>query len=66
MREICIAGKGFSSYFSTFKNSILRRAPYRRSYIILYDQTDDYYKNIGSIFIRRYFPITQLKICKVS
>ena len=65
MREICIAGKGFSSYFSPFKNSILRRAPYRRSYIILYDQTD-YYKCIGNISIRRYFPITQLKICKVS
>ena len=66
MREICIAGKGFNSNFSTFKNSILRRAPYRRSYIILYDQTADYYKCIGNISIRRYFPITQLKICKVS
>ena len=66
MREICIAGKGFSPCFSTFKNSILRRAPYRRSYIIVYDQTD-YYKCIGNIIIiRRYFPTTQLKICKVS
>ena len=65
MREICIAGKGSSSYFSTFKNSILRRAPYRRSYIIAYDQTD-YYKCIGNISNRRCFPITQLKICKVS
>ena len=69
MREICIAGKGFSSYFSTFKNSILRRAPYRRSYILLFNQTDDGF--IDTISIRRYFPIThfpitQLKICKVS
>ena len=64
MREICIAGKGFGSYFSTFKNSILRRTPYRRSYIILYDQTDDGF--IDNINTRRYFPITQLKICKVS
>ena len=64
MREICIAGKGFSSYFSTFKNSILRRAPYRRSYILLFDQTEDEF--IDTISIRRYFPITQLKICKVS
>ena len=66
MREICIAGKGSSSHFSTFKNSILRRAPYKRSYILLFDQTDDHYRNIGNISIRRYFPITQLKICKVS
>ena len=64
MREICIAGKGFSSNFSTFKNSILRRAPYRRSYILLFNQTDDGF--IDTISIRRYFPITQLKICKVS
>ena len=66
MREICIAGSGFHYNFSTFRNSILRRAPYRRSYIIVYDQTD-YYKCIGNIIIiRRYFPTTQLKICKVS
>ena len=64
MREICIAGKGVSSYFSTFKNSIIRRAPYRRSYILLFNQTDD--GVIDTISIRRYFPITQLKICKVS
>ena len=64
MREICIAGKGFSSYSFTFKNSIIRRAPYRRSYILLFDQTDDGF--IDNISIRRYFPITQLKICKVS
>ena len=64
MREICIAGKGFGSYSSAFKNSILRRAPYRRSYILLFNQTDDGF--IDTISIRRYFPITQLKICKVS
>ena len=64
MREICIAGKGFGYYFSTFKNSILRRAPYRRSYILLFNRTDDGF--IDTISIRRYFPITQLKICKVS
>ena len=64
MREICIAGKGFNSYFSTFKNSILRRAPYSKSYILLFNQTDDGF--IDTISIRRYFPITQLKICKVS
>ena len=63
MREICIAGKGFSSHFSTFKNSILRRAPYRRSYFLLLGRTNMYVDNIS---IRRYFPITQLKICKVS
>ena len=66
MREICIAGSGFSSHFSTFKNSILRRAPYRRSYILLFNHTDDHYRHIGDINIRRYFPITQLEICKVS
>ena len=65
MREICIAGKGFGSYFSPFKNSILRRAPYRRSYILLFDQTNNYYKQIDYINIRRYLHITQLKICKV-
>ena len=64
MREICIAGKGFNSYLSTFKNSILRRAPYRRSYILLFNQTDDGFIDTSSI--RRYFTITQLKICKVS
>ena len=64
MREICIAGKGFNSYLSTFKNSILRRAPYKRSYILLFNQTDDGF--IDTISIRRYFPITQLKTCKVS
>ena len=65
MREICIAGKGFSSYSFTFKNSIIRRAPYRRSYILLFDQTD-YYKYIGNTGVRRYFPVTQLKTCEVS
>ena len=65
MREICIAGKGFNSYLSTFKNSILRRAPYRRSYILLFNQTTDY-KYIGNVNIHKNFPITQLKICKVS
>lgn len=64
MREICIAGKAAGSYFSTYKNSIIRRAPYRRSYILLFNQTDDGF--IDTISIRRYFPITQLKICKVS
>ena len=66
MREICIAGKAAGSYFSTFKNSILRRAPYRRSYILLFNQTNDCYRHIDNTSIRRYFPITQLKICKVS
>ena len=65
MREICIAGKGVGSYFSTFKNSILRRAPYRKPYIMLYNQTTDY-KYIGNVRNHKYFPITQLKICKVS
>ena len=64
MREICIAGKAAGSYFSTYKNSIIRRAPYRRSYILLFNQTDDWF--IDTISIRRYLPITQLKICKVS
>ena len=64
MREICIAGKGFSSYYSIFKNSILRRAPYRRSYILLFNQTDDGF--IDNISVCRYFPITQLKISRVS
>ena len=64
MREICIAGKAAGSYFSTYKNSIVRRAPYRRSYILLFNQTDDWF--IDNINARRYFPITQLKICKVS
>ena len=49
----------------TFKNSILRRAPYRRSYILLFNQTNNY-KYIDNISIYRYFPITQLKICKVN
>ena len=62
MREICIAGKGFSSNFSTF---IISRAPYRKPYIILYNQTTDY-KYIGNVRNHKYFPITQLKICKVS
>ena len=66
MREICIADESFSSSFSTFKNSILRRAPYRRSYILLFGHTNDYYRYIDNISVRRYFPITQLKICKVS
>jgi hypothetical protein len=65
MREICIADNGFSSNFTTFKNSILRRAPYRRSYIILYNQATDY-KYIGNVRIHKHFPIIQLKICKVS
>lgn len=65
MREICIAGKGFGYYFSTFKNSILRKTPYRRSYILLFDQTNNY-RYIDNTSIRRYFPVTQLKICKVS
>ena len=64
MREICIAGKGLRSYSSTFKNSILMRAPYRSSYILLFNQTDDGF--IDNINASRYFPITQLKICKVS
>ena len=63
LREICIAGEGFN--YHSF-NSILRRAPYRKSYILLFDQTDYYYKYIGNVPISRYFPITQLKICKVS
>ena len=66
MREICIAGKGFSSYFSTFKNSILRKTPYRKSYILLFNQTNNYYKHTNNTNIHKYFPITQLKICKVS
>ena len=66
MREVCIAGDGFSSYFSPFKNSILRRASYRRSYLLLLGHTNDYYRYIDNTSIRRYFPITQLKICKVS
>lgn len=65
MREIYIAGNVFSSNFSTFKNSILRRTPYRRSYILLFNQTNKY-KYTDNTSIRRYFPITQLKICKVS
>ena len=65
MREICIADKGFSSNFSTYKNSILRRAPYKRSYILLFNQTNKY-KYTDNTSIRRYFPITQLKICKLS
>ena len=65
MREICIADNGPSSNFSTFKNSIFIRVPYRRSYIILYNQTTDY-KYIGNVRIHKHFPITQLKICKVS
>lgn len=66
MREICIAGKEVSSYSSTYKNSILRRAPYRRSYILLCNQIDDDYRYIDKISIYRYLPTTQLKICKVS
>ena len=65
MREICIADNRFSSDFSTFKNSIFRRVTYKKSYIILYNQTTDY-KYIGTVSIHKDFPITQLKICKVS
>ena len=65
MREICIADERFSSDFSTFKNSIFRKGSYRKSYIILYNQTTDY-KYIGNVSIYKDTPITQLKICKVS
>ena len=66
MREICIAGMWFGSYSSAFKNSILRRAPYRKSYILMCHGTNYYYRYIDTIGVHRYFPITQLKICKVS
>ena len=66
MREICIAGKGFSSYSFTFKNSIIRRAPFKKLYNLLINDLSNNDKCLDYISISKYLKPIQLKICKVS
>ena len=66
MREICIAGKGFSSNFSTFKNSIIRRAPFNKLYNLLINDLSNSDRYLDYISISKHLKPTQLKICKVS
>ena len=66
MREICIAGKAAGSYFSTYKNSIIRRAPYNKLYNLLINDLSNSDKYLDYISISKYLKPKQLKICKVS
>lgn len=68
MREICIIGNSdYNVFISSHKNSIARRAPYRNSYNILFNNViGSGEKYFSTISIKRYFNTTQLKICKVS
>ena len=65
MREICIAGSGFHSDYSHYKNSIVRRRSYSRYYNLLFSHPRASYRYISPFYYRG-FPGTQLKICKVS
>ena len=68
MREIYIIGNSdYSVSFSSYKNSIARRAPYRNSCNIIFNTVGGSGKKyISPLSIKRYFNTTQLKICKVS
>ena len=66
MRELCIAGNGFSSHFSTFKNSIIRRAPFNKLYNLLINDLSNRDRYLDYISISKHLKPIQLKICKVS
>ena len=68
MRELYIICNGdYSVTFSSYKNSIARRAPYRNSCNIIFNTVRGRgEKYIAPLSIKRYFNTTQLKICKVS
>ena len=68
MRELYIIGSSdYSVSLSSYKNSIARRAPYRNSCNIIFNTVRGRgEKYITPLSIKKYFNITQLKICKVS
>lgn len=68
MRELYIIGNSDRSvYLSSYKNSIVRRVPYRNSCNLIFNTVrGSGEKYISPMHIKRYFNAIQLKICKVS
>lgn len=65
MIEICLVCNSKCSVFlSSYKNSIVRRDPYKNSYTIISKRDGVIY--IHPLSINRYYNTIQLKICKVS
>ena len=61
LREMCIIASNMS-----YKNSIIRRAPFKELYNLLINDLSNSDKYLDYISISKYLKPTQLKICKVS
>ena len=61
MREICIIASNMS-----YKNSIIRRAPFKKIYNLLINDLSSSNRYLDYISISKYLKPIQLKICKVS
>ena len=61
LREMCIINSNMS-----YKNSIIRRAPFKELYNLLINDLSHGNRHLDYISISKYLKPTQLKICKVS